>query len=156
MFNSSFSPKSLKNKQLGIPTANIPIEGLSVGGNSDLESGVYYGYAGVEIDQLGRWIGRGSKDGDGGGEGEGETEGKKDEREKGGIYPMVMSIGWNPFYKNTVRSVVCPPCSLPLTTSPPPFSQPQQSFPKVTPPTSFRKSTSFPPGPSPTISTARA
>jgi len=22
------------------------------------------------------------------------------------IYPMVMSIGWNPFYKNTVRSVV--------------------------------------------------
>lgn len=21
------------------------------------------------------------------------------------IYPMVMSIGWNPFYKNTVRSV---------------------------------------------------
>lgn len=25
--------------------------------------------------------------------------------EKGAVYPMVMSIGWNPFYKNTVRSV---------------------------------------------------
>lgn len=22
------------------------------------------------------------------------------------VYPMVMSIGWNPFYKNSVRSVV--------------------------------------------------
>ena len=26
-------------------------------------------------------------------------------REKGAVYPMVMSIGWNPYYKNTVRSV---------------------------------------------------
>lgn len=26
-------------------------------------------------------------------------------RDKGAVYPMVMSIGWNPFYKNTVRSV---------------------------------------------------
>lgn len=25
--------------------------------------------------------------------------------DKGAVYPMVMSIGWNPFYKNTVRSV---------------------------------------------------
>lgn len=25
--------------------------------------------------------------------------------EKGQVYPMVMSIGWNPYYKNTVRSV---------------------------------------------------
>lgn len=24
---------------------------------------------------------------------------------KGAVYPMVMSIGWNPFYKNEVRSV---------------------------------------------------
>lgn len=26
-------------------------------------------------------------------------------KDKGAVYPMVMSIGWNPFYKNTVRSV---------------------------------------------------
>ncbi len=25
--------------------------------------------------------------------------------EAGAVYPMVMSIGWNPYYKNTVRSV---------------------------------------------------
>jgi riboflavin kinase len=27
------------------------------------------------------------------------------DRDEGAVYPMVMSIGWNPFYKNTVRSV---------------------------------------------------
>jgi len=25
--------------------------------------------------------------------------------DQGAVFPMVMSIGWNPFYKNTVRSV---------------------------------------------------
>jgi riboflavin kinase len=66
----------INNVKLGIPTANIPLEGLEVGGNSDVESGVYYGWAGLDFtgEQL--------------------------------VYPMVMSIGWNPFYKNTVRSVV--------------------------------------------------
>src|ERR1700759_533119 len=69
----------LMHFQLGIPTANIPLEGLEIGGNSDLESGVYYGWAGLDVS--------------------GSKEGQL-------VYPMVMSIGWNPFYKNTVRSVV--------------------------------------------------
>jgi riboflavin kinase len=30
----------------------------------------------------------------------------KDDESKGHVYSMVMSIGWNPFYKNTVRSIV--------------------------------------------------
>lgn len=36
-----------------------------------------------------------------------ETDEKKETwtKDKGAVYPMVMSIGWNPFYKNTVRSV---------------------------------------------------
>ncbi|KAM0803562.1 hypothetical protein BDR22DRAFT_801328 [Usnea florida] len=59
--------------ELGIPTANIPLAGLSVGGNEDVESGVYYGWAGVD--------------------------------KEGGVWAMVMSIGWNPYYKNEVRSV---------------------------------------------------
>jgi riboflavin kinase len=33
--------------QLGIPTANIPISGLTVGGHEDVASGVYYGWAGL-------------------------------------------------------------------------------------------------------------
>ena len=59
--------------QLGIPTANIPLSGLTVGGHDDIESGVYYGYCSLSTTST--------------------------------IYPQVMSIGWNPFYKNTVRSV---------------------------------------------------
>lgn len=64
------------SKELGIPTANIPIEGLSVGGCADVESGVYFGYASIKL-------------------GDAEPE----------VFPQVMSIGWNPYYKNEVRSV---------------------------------------------------
>lgn len=32
-------------------------------------------------------------------------KGPIDLQHHGAVYPMVMSIGWNPFYKNTVRSV---------------------------------------------------
>ncbi|KAM0707883.1 hypothetical protein Q7P35_004532 [Cladosporium inversicolor] len=67
------------SKELGIPTANIPISGLSVGGHSDIASGVYYGWAGLSPSAA-----------------TGNVP---------AVYPMVMSIGWNPFYKNTVRSV---------------------------------------------------
>lgn len=63
------------SKELQIPTANIPISGLSVGGHSDIESGVYFGYASLNL-----------------------PTGIE-------VHPMVMSIGWNPFYKNEVRSV---------------------------------------------------
>lgn len=69
----------LLSLQLGIPTANIPISGLSVGGHEDIASGVYYGWAGLSPSEA-----------------VGPTP---------TVYPMVMSIGWNPFYKNTVRSV---------------------------------------------------
>ncbi|MCJ1261480.1 riboflavin kinase [Lobaria immixta] len=82
------------SRELGIPTANIPIAGLSVGGHDDLQSGVYFGWAGVSIDEQGRRVGADV----------GATDvGSK--KQTGGVWPMVMSIGWNPFYKNTVRSV---------------------------------------------------
>ena len=57
-----------------------------------MESGVYYGWAGVDVDDTGL---RKEK----GGTGEGER--------REGVWGMVMSIGWNPYYKNKVRSVVC-------------------------------------------------
>ena len=74
------------SKELGIPTANIPIAGLSVGGKEDVESGVYYGWAGIAVDEDGIMVEKGG--------------------EHGVCLPMVMSIGWNPYYKNSVRSVV--------------------------------------------------
>ncbi|SLM39963.1 riboflavin kinase [Lasallia pustulata] len=66
------------SKELGIPTANIPVAGLAVGGHEDVENGVYYGWAGLNVGPDGAFTG-----------------------ERGTVYPMVMSIGWNPFYKNT-------------------------------------------------------
>ncbi|KAF2719203.1 riboflavin kinase [Polychaeton citri CBS 116435] len=68
------------SKELGIPTANIPISGLTVGGIDDIESGVYYGWAGLRAPSA-------------------------PSSQSAAVYPMVMSIGWNPYYKNTVRSV---------------------------------------------------
>lgn len=107
-------------RQLGIPTANIPLSGLSIGGHEDVESGVYFGWAGLSPSKATHQHPPG-------------TENKykhmavkvyetlnavlfgtiKEEeqtkngwtKDLGAVYPMVMSIGWNPFYKNTVRSV---------------------------------------------------
>ena len=66
---------SLISGQLGIPTANIPPEGLST--YPDLPSGVYYGHVGLQFPASA------------------SVE----------VFSSVLSIGYNPFYKNTVRSV---------------------------------------------------
>ncbi|KAF8434889.1 hypothetical protein BGX38DRAFT_1251533 [Terfezia claveryi] len=88
------------SKELNIPTANISVEGLSVGGREEIANGVYFGWAGLNLGQKGnKHIAN-------------EQEGKGLDRRSsytatpnGNVFPMVMSIGWNPFYKNTVRSV---------------------------------------------------
>jgi len=59
------------SKQLGIPTANLPIEKYE----HLLEKfpvGVYFGWASVS---------------------------------KGQVFPMAMSVGWNPFFKNTKKTI---------------------------------------------------
>ncbi|KAF8533453.1 hypothetical protein BDD12DRAFT_760814 [Trichophaea hybrida] len=73
------------SKELQIPTANIPISGLSVGGCDNVDSGVYFGFVSLDLSTPTTTI-------------EGELK-------AGNVFPMVMSIGWNPFYKNEVRSV---------------------------------------------------
>ncbi|KAK7060329.1 riboflavin kinase [Paramarasmius palmivorus] len=65
-------------KDLGCPTANLPDEAIQALG-SQVQTGVYYGYAQV----LPLADGQGTQD---------ESIGK--------VLPMVMSIGWNPYYKN--------------------------------------------------------
>ncbi|KAI9674331.1 MAG: riboflavin kinase [Trizodia sp. TS-e1964] len=83
------------SKELGIPTANIPISGLAVGGCEDVASGVYFGWCG--LGDLAEGLGSSAS-----------TEAASAEAAgtgTGAVYAMVMSIGWNPFYKNTVRSV---------------------------------------------------
>ncbi|EGP87795.1 uncharacterized protein MYCGRDRAFT_40195 [Zymoseptoria tritici IPO323] len=82
------------SSELGIPTANIPLSGLSVGGHEDVESGVYFGWAGLSPSKA---ISQQPPASD--------SKYKLMDADQGAVYPMVMSIGWNPFYKNTVRSV---------------------------------------------------
>lgn len=109
--------------QLGIPTANIPLDGVSVGGKDDIESGVYFGWAGLSpsdataahppgnkgtyelmksqvYDSMNKLIsGAAALTGSEG------AQQQAPDHSKGSVYPMVMSIGFNPFYNNTVRSV---------------------------------------------------
>ncbi|KAK4166780.1 riboflavin kinase [Cladorrhinum sp. PSN259] len=84
------------SKDLGIPTANIPVDTPDPSRPeqwlSSTPSGVYFGYASLQLpsshpdfdDQPSSTTTLGP----------GNWQ----------VYPMVMSIGYNPFYKNTVRS----------------------------------------------------
>ncbi|OCK80907.1 riboflavin kinase [Lepidopterella palustris CBS 459.81] len=78
------------SKELGIPTANIPLSGLSVGGHSDLDSGIYFGWAGLDFTSTPV---------------PSTSNTTTTNSSTSNVYPMVMSLGYNPFYKNTVRSV---------------------------------------------------
>lgn len=112
---------TLVSHQLGIPTANIPLSGLSVGGHEDVESGVYFGWAGLSPSQATyqhtpgtetkyKHMAEKTYESLKAVLGEGHDKGRDNEKDsftddRGAVYPMVMSIGWNPFYKNEVRSV---------------------------------------------------
>ncbi|KAL1610206.1 hypothetical protein SLS60_001871 [Paraconiothyrium brasiliense] len=112
------------SKDLGIPTANIPLTGLSIGGHDDLESGIYYGYASLDhstIPALTTEISVPSATGDTAIPQRSSnhavadletpvtappsrpiTPGKLNEVK---VYPTVLSIGYNPYYKNSHRSI---------------------------------------------------
>ncbi|KAL1897784.1 riboflavin kinase [Ceratocystis pirilliformis] len=74
------------SKELGIPTANLPVESSVTSWIEDKTSGVYFGWASLLLPDT------------------------HPDRPAGSpantplVFPMVMSIGYNPFYKNTVRS----------------------------------------------------
>jgi riboflavin kinase len=108
----------MKNPQLGIPTANIPVEGVSW--IDSAESGVYFGWAGIQLPSdhpdLNSTSTAPSFSPPPSSTNSEQVVLKEmmppcpvklsEEKEKEGwrLYPMVMSIGYNPFYKNTVRS----------------------------------------------------
>lgn len=77
---------ALAPSQLGIPTANLPVDAAVTPWIADITSGVYFGYASLAL-----------------------PAGHPDRAAAASeaaylVYPMVMSIGYNPFYKNDVRS----------------------------------------------------
>ncbi|KAH6678829.1 hypothetical protein F5X68DRAFT_173214 [Plectosphaerella plurivora] len=73
------------SKELGIPTANLPVDASLNPWIADIKSGVYFGWASLGLPA---------------------THPDRPESESASLllYPMVMSVGYNPFYKNTVRS----------------------------------------------------
>ncbi|ORY45853.1 hypothetical protein BCR35DRAFT_311081, partial [Leucosporidium creatinivorum] len=80
------------SKDLGCPTANLPDSSIAPYATT-LQTGVYYGYARV-LDPKAN-------------PSNGEEEGSAFEQEKcdhDKVWPMVMSIGWNPFYNNETRT----------------------------------------------------
>jgi len=85
--------------QLGIPTANIPADDLSKT-HPDLTTGVYYGVVALDPKDFAHEHGL-----------TGDTEKAKEPI----VQPAVLSIGYNPYYKNTVRSVVSSSFALTLT-----------------------------------------
>lgn len=70
------------SKDLGCPTANFPEDAIA-SCTKQLETGVHFGYAKVEFSR--------------GREGSGT--------EHDAVFGMVMSIGWNPYYKNEKRTL---------------------------------------------------
>ncbi|OJJ57848.1 hypothetical protein ASPSYDRAFT_1009242 [Aspergillus sydowii CBS 593.65] len=95
------------SKELGIPTANIPVDGLEEALPKELGVGVYYGV--VALDPA---TDPSSGDGQGG------------HKAKTPILPAVLSIGYNPYYKNTTRSIEIH--ILPSLTSPSPTAPEEQ------------------------------
>ncbi|KAM0277878.1 hypothetical protein ACHAQH_005510 [Verticillium albo-atrum] len=75
------------SKELGIPTANLPVDSSTTPWIESSASGVYFGWASIALpaDHPDRPAAPSTTD-------------------TPLLYPMVMSIGYNPFYKNTVRS----------------------------------------------------
>ena len=73
------------SKELGIPTANLPVDDATTPWISTMPSGVYFGWASLSLPAS-------------------HPNASPMPGSSFSLYPMVMSIGYNPFYKNTVRS----------------------------------------------------
>ncbi|KAF1972630.1 riboflavin kinase [Bimuria novae-zelandiae CBS 107.79] len=103
------------SRDLGIPTANIPLTGLSIGGHDDLESGIYYGYASLDhstIPALTTPSSVPSATNDVAVPEHSSNHAVADLEDPAStssedvqVYPTVLSIGYNPYYKNTQRSI---------------------------------------------------
>ncbi|KAG0056452.1 riboflavin kinase [Gryganskiella cystojenkinii] len=81
------------SKDLGIPTANLPEEAIAAQ-EDHLPTGIYYGWAQVVVKNNPSLT----------------TESASSSTSSlatscpATVYPMVMSLGWNPFYKNEKKS----------------------------------------------------
>ncbi|QSZ36122.1 hypothetical protein DSL72_007247 [Monilinia vaccinii-corymbosi] len=82
------------SKELGIPTANIPV--TNVPWIDSVASGVYFGYAALDLPATHPALQEATP--------APARPSPPASNPNTRVYPMVMSIGYNPFYRNTVRS----------------------------------------------------
>ncbi|EFX01097.1 riboflavin kinase [Grosmannia clavigera kw1407] len=83
------------SKELGIPTANMPVDDKAAPWIADCESGVYFGWA---------KLGEVPAEATAGAVAAAAVSSPSTTTSPAGLYPMVMSIGFNPFYNNTSRT----------------------------------------------------
>ncbi|KAI9732782.1 MAG: riboflavin kinase [Cirrosporium novae-zelandiae] len=95
------------SKELGIPTANLPVSGLSIGGHSDLASGVYFGFASLHPSFFSMHTIPEDINTHPGVEKTQKNNAPVNNKHETTpiIFPAVLSLGYNPFYANTVRSL---------------------------------------------------
>ncbi|KAG6171894.1 riboflavin kinase [Claviceps purpurea] len=86
------------SKELGIPTANLPVDSTQTPWIDAISSGVYFGYTSLQSIPSSHAESTSSSSGP---SAPAPVSGIGPEP---ALFPMVMSIGYNPFYKNTVRS----------------------------------------------------
>ncbi|RHZ77048.1 hypothetical protein Glove_186g140 [Diversispora epigaea] len=75
------------SKELGIPTANLSEDAIKTLCH-DVNTGIYFGWAQINNNNN-------------------DNDNKDNKDNEYRVYPMVMSLGWNPYYKNEKRSAVC-------------------------------------------------
>ncbi|KAK4093180.1 hypothetical protein Purlil1_2337 [Purpureocillium lilacinum] len=98
------------SKELGIPTANLPVDASLTPWIADAKSGVYFGYAALDLPASHPNAAANSSTSNGTADPSSTTTttttttNSSSPSSPFAVFPMVMSIGYNPFYKNTVRS----------------------------------------------------
>ncbi|RAR02657.1 riboflavin kinase [Stemphylium lycopersici] len=102
------------SKELGIPTANIPLSGLSIGGNDSLDSGIYYGWCTLNHSTIATQTSASSVPSatsdtsiptQSSNHAVADLDYSSASPTSNTVYPTVLSIGYNPYYKNEKRSI---------------------------------------------------
>ncbi|KAF9180620.1 riboflavin kinase [Haplosporangium sp. Z 767] len=91
------------SKDLGIPTANLPEESVDAQGHH-METGIYYGWAQVVVKNKPKHSSSNSKNSLLVSGSASSSTASLATHCPATVYPMVMSLGWNPFYKNEKKS----------------------------------------------------
>ncbi|RYO91851.1 hypothetical protein DL766_006608 [Monosporascus sp. MC13-8B] len=93
------------SKQLGIPTANLPVDATATPWIGDIKSGVYFGYASLALPSAHPdYAAPPSSHPATASSSAPQPPSSTSSPASWHVYPMVMSIGYNPFYGNRARS----------------------------------------------------